>query len=111
MKYLQTRRTYVLGCSKIQTMVVISGGTEYESATEVLDLATRTIDYAGATNLPWTLSYVATVKTGGLERVFALGGGIEPRSFVEEFNPDTKTWSMSLAHLSRARSAFGFVVV
>ena len=88
---LQTRRRYGLGCSKIKKMGVISGGTQYESATEVLDLATRTIEYAGATNLPWTFSYVATVKTGGLERVLAFGGGFEPRSSVEEFNPDTKT--------------------
>ena len=110
---LLTTRMYPLGCSRIKTKVVIAG---YDISTEILDLVTRTIKYAGNMSSTRSGFYLGTIKTNGIERVIALGGyenGWNGASFksVEEFNPETETWSSAPANLSKGRGYFGAVVV
>ena len=101
--------------------IVIAGGQQHHTtthrSTEVVDLETRTIQYAGDLNTARENFHVITFTTGGSERTFALGGdskdsdGIVYLDSVEELDPDTLTWTTKHATLAEKRYAFGAVAL
>ena len=115
---LKTAREYVW-CTTIKSKVVISGGRwfgEIHHSTEVLNVETRQIEYAGNLNRPRYGLRIITIASGGRESILALGGSGENShsmvyNSVEEFNPETLTWSLVPATLLESRSIFGVLVV
>ena len=100
----------------INKKVVISGGRgrsgETIQSTEVLDLVTRRIEYAGDLNKPRYASHTLTILSGGIERVLALGGR-ERHSYhnsVEVFNAETLMWSLT-QDLLQKRANYGAIAV
>ena len=82
---------------------------------EIVDLETRTIQYAGDLNTARRYFHVLTITTGASERTFALGhGGADGSSYldsVEELDPDTLTWKTTTAKLEETKSNFGAVAL
>ena len=107
---LQTTRTFTPGCSKVKDKVVIAGGfypgntylypnfdgptSKPLQSTEVLDLATRKIEYAGNMNTARYGFHLVTIITDNVQKIFALGGFDGSYTFdsVEEFDPESLTW-------------------
>ena len=116
---LQTDRIWWPGCSKINGKVVIAGGYnlvgETLSSTEVLNIESRTIQYAQDLATPRSQFHIVTIRTQGLERALAMGGqyyndkGSNVLDSVEEFDPDTLTWNLLAANLLEGRYRFGAV--
>ena len=112
---LQTRRWRQPGCTKIGGRVIIVGGySEGESlrSTEVLDLETRKIEFAGDLATPRNVFHSAAIRTEGTERVFAMGGwdgGSSAVDSVEELDPETLTWKPAQENLLERRNTFGAV--
>ena len=82
--------------------------------TEVIDLAKRTIEYAGDLNTRRRFFNIISTTTGGIQKTFALGGsGYNGRSLdsVEEFDPDTLTWNTLPEKLSVKRHRFGAIAL
>merc|ERR1711936_1207615 len=73
---LQTRRIRWPGCIKIDKKVIVSGGynSGYLATTEILDLETRKIEFAGELATPRGWFHVIKIVEAGLERYFAMGG-------------------------------------
>ena len=99
---LQTFRI-LPACSKIGDKVVIGGGRNAPNgvtlrSTEILNLLTRTISYAGDMTSPREFFDMAKVWRNGQEIVLAFGGlsgGTELNS-VEEFDTSSNTWTRPL---------------
>ena len=112
---LQTIRYGWHGCSKIDGKVVIAGGFngigngEYLRSTEVLDVATRMIEYGEDLTTPRESFHIVTIRRQGIERALAVGGydGSSSLDSVEEFDPDTLTWNPVEANLLERKSSFG----
>ena len=115
---LQTRRTFWPGCSKIGEKVVIAGGQLWFGtygrtlgSTEVLDLTTRKIEYAGDLRTPRYGFHIVTITRDNVNRVLALAGSDGSRyshlSSIEEFDPDSLTWKPVEANIVTKRSFFG----
>ena len=99
------------GCSKVGRRVVVAG---YSSGkTEIIDLATRSIEYAGDLNTARHLFHIITITTEGIEKTFALGGrtGSNELDTVEELDTDTLTWKTATAKLLERRAWFGAVAL
>ena len=120
--HLQTiRKNGWPGCAKISQKVVIAGGGHpgwYSGpplrSTEILDLATRTVQYAGDLNTARSFFSIITITTGGSEKTFALGGyegNASSLDSVEELDPDTLTWNTVPAKLAEIRFVFGAVAL
>ena len=103
---LQTARSHQPGCSKIGDKVVIGGGKDPAGgtlrSTEILNLLTRTISYAGDMTSPRQHFDMAKVWRNGREILLAFGGlsvgpsgGTELNS-VEEFDTSSNTWTRPL---------------
>ena len=93
--------------------MIIAGGysSEVERSTEVLNLETRTIEYAQDLNTPREYFHVVTTTTEGVEITFALGGydfSIYLDS-VEELDLETLIWRESPLNLVERRYQFGAV--
>ena len=116
---LQTARYWWPGCAKIAMKIVIAGGYSGSTplrSTEVVDLETRTIQYAGDLNTARRSSHILTISTDGSEKTFAFGGSDYDGSAiyydsVEELDPDTMTWNTTPAKLVQKRSKFGAVAL
>ena len=103
-----------LGCSLIAGKVVIAGGyPPFLSRTEILDLETRKIEYAGDLATPRTGFHIVQITEQGIDRVFALGGFDDSSTLdsVEEFDPETLIWKPASANLLETRYIFGAVAV
>ena len=98
------------GCSKVGRRVVVAG---YSGKTEIIDLATRSIEYAGDLNTARHLFHIITITTEGIEKTFALGGrtGSNELDTVEELDADTLTWKTATAKLLERRAWFGAVAL
>ena len=112
---LQTRRGGH-ACSEIDGQVVIAGGggdSEQTSSTEVLNLATRKIRWAGNMNMPRNGFHIVTITTGQFKRALALAGSdyIYHLNSVEEFDPETLTWTPATTNLAEKRKDFGAVSI
>ena len=114
---LKTSRTQGPGCAKLGQKVIIAGGYNRGPlrSTEVLDLASRQITAGGDMTTPRTWFHFATIRRGGEEKVFAVGGESDSRYLntveelveVEESNTGRKADSF----LGERRSYFGAVAV
>ena len=98
------------GCSKVGRRVVVAGRS---GKTEIIDLATRSIEYAGDLNTARHLFHIITITTEGIEKTFALGGltGSNRLDTVEELDTDTLTWKTATAKLLERRAWFGAVAL
>ena len=100
------------GCSKVGRRVVVAGKS---GKTEIIDLATRSIEYAGDLNTARHLFHIITITTEGIEKTFALGGqesdGLSKFDSVEELDTDTFTWNTAPAKLLERRAWFGAVAL
>ena len=112
---LQTSRSSWPGCARIaQKVVIAGGGSSSLSSTEIVDLETKTIQYAGNLNTARRFFHILSITTGGSERTFALGGDDGSNNVfdsVEELDPDTMTWNTTPAKLAEKRYAFGAVAL
>ena len=114
---LQTSRYSQPGCSKIDNHIVIAGGWssgQYLQSTEVLDLKTNSLMYAGELNSPRSNFHMATITRDGQQLILAFGGettGTTALNSVEQFNPSNNTWTLAPTGMEEARSQFAAVVV
>jgi len=112
---LKTSRQNWSGCAKLGRKVIIAGGLngETRSSTEVLDLDSRQITAGGDMATPRYYFHLATIRTGGLVKVFAVGGadasGNELNS-VEEWVEESSTWKAA-DNIAQKRRFFGVVEV
>jgi len=115
---MQTSRTSNPGCSKIENYIVIAGGRGSSGflrtrSTEVLNLSTRTIVYAGDMNSPREGFHMATITRNGQQLILAFGGysgyGGSPMNSVEQFNPSNNTWTLAPTTMQEARNSHGAV--
>ena len=113
---LETSRTGFPGCAKIRQKVIIAGGWPWHSGykgTEVLDLVTRQITQGGDLIIPRHWFHLATIKEGGIQKVFALAGKIDGGQYlstVEEWVEETSTWKAA-DNLTLSRGLFGTVAL
>jgi hypothetical protein len=116
---LQTYRGKQPGCSKIGDQVVIAGGIDSSGqllhSTEVLNLSTRTIAYAGDMNSPRIYFHMATITMNGQQTLLALGGWLGGSNSglisVEHFNTTTNTWTFASTGMVEARWQFEAVAL
>ena len=93
--------------------MVIAGGKGPSGrlrSTEVLDLSTRTIVYAGDMTSPRQHFQMATITMNGQQTVLAFGGYGASNS-VEQFNTNSNTWTLAPTSMEKARDQFGAVAV
>ena len=116
---LKTLRTGWPGCAKIGRKVIVAGGHNGEelSSTEVLDLVDRRISSEGEMASPRRWFHLATIISGGEEKMFALAGtdGSYDGNFlnsgkVEEWVETNSTWKAADS-LVEGRRSFGAVAV
>ena len=114
---LKTPRWAYHGCAKVGNKVIISGG--YNGirlrSTEVLDLSTRTISAGGDMETPRIHFNLATIRSGGQDKVFALAGigvltGSNCVNTVEEWVEESSTWKAAES-LKRKIRYFGTVAL
>ena len=96
--------------------VVIAGGWSSGASlrsTEVLDVQTRTIQYAGELTTGRIFFHLITISTGGSEKTLALGGfdGRYHFDSVEELDAETMTWKTAPTKLAEKKSFFGAVAL
>ena len=117
---LQTERYSGAGCARIGMKIVIAGGSRPAlRSTEIVDIETGTIQYAGDLNTARENFHILSITTAGSERTFALGGyygstsldGSSRLDSVEELDPDTMTWTTTTAKLAEKRGDFGAVAL
>ena len=82
--------------------------------TEILDLTTRTIQFAGDLNTPRYSFHVITTTASGSEKTFALGGksdsandGSASLDSVEELDPDMLTWNNTPSKHEEKKNSYG----
>merc|ERR1712037_875209 len=115
---LQTSRNWHPGCAKIGPTVIIAGGHNSGGAlrsTEVLDLVNRRITSGGQMATPRYYFHIATIVSGGVEKMFALNGFTSTGNrditvTVEEWVEESSTWKAA-DNLVEKRSKFGSVAV
>ena len=109
---LQRSREEQSGCSKIGNYIVVGGGWSVRSS-EVLNLSTKSIVYAGDMNSPRAWFRMATIRSNGREMLLAFGGhsGSSRLNSVEQFVTIDNTWTMASTTLKEAKSSFGAVVL
>ena len=111
---LKTSRSSWPGCVKFGQKVIIAGGWDGATfqSTEILDLDTRQIILGGDMAMPRHYFHLATIRSGGMEKVFALSGfgGSSWVNTVEEWVEESSTWKAADS-LSRIRGQFGTVAV
>ena len=112
---LLTTRYFRPGCARIGMKIVIAGGSSgsiwtTHRSTEIVDIETRTIQYAGDLNTARRYFHILSITTAGSERTFALGGK-GPLDSVEELDPDTWTWNTIPEKLAEIKGFFGAVAL
>ena len=113
---LQTYRINSPGCGKIGDQVVIAGGSDGSRdlrSTEVLNLSTKTIGYAGFMNSRRRYFHMGTITMNGQQTLFAFGGysGSLYLNSIEQFDPISNTWILALTSMEEARSVYAATVV
>ena len=115
---LKTHRIDWPGCAKLGQKVIIAGGWNSGGAlrsTEVLNLDSREITAGGDLTSPRFWFHLATIRRGGEEKVFAVGGWDDStfRNTVEELveEEDSATWRKAASSLGERRDFFGVVAV
>merc|ERR550517_2404841 len=111
---LKTSRIDRPGCAKIGQKVIIAGGHNRKdlSSTEVLDLVDRRISSGGEMASPRRRFHLATIISGGEEKMFAFAGsdGATILNEVEEWVETSSTWKAA-DNLVGSRRSFGAVAV
>ena len=103
------------GCAKIGQKVIITGGYDgnTQRRTEVLNLITRKLSSGGNMSTPRRGLHLAVIRSGGLDKVFALAGydnGSAYLNTVEEWVEESGTWKTA-DNLKEKRGYFGAVAV
>jgi len=112
---LKKSRSEWPGCAKLGQKVIIAGGSYGGSlrSTEVLDLDSREITAGGDMATPRSYFHLATIRSGGQEKVFAVAGldasGNKLNS-VEEWVEESSTWKAA-DNIAQKRDEFGAVTV
>jgi len=115
---LKKIRDFRRGCSKIDQKVIIAGGRDNIatlSSTEVLNLIDRRISLKGEMATPRRWFHLATIISGGEEKMFALAGTYGSYdgnllNKVEEWVETNSTWKAADS-LVEGRRSFGAVAV
>ena len=108
---LKTSRNYNPGCAKVGQKVIIAGGSRTLRSTEVLDLVRRQLTPGGRMTTPREYFHVATITSGGQEKMFALAGrGSSVVNTAEEWVERSSTWKAA-NNLVEKKRLFGAVVV
>ena len=112
---LKRSRTDWPGCAKLGQKVIIAGGYgggSLRRSTEVLNLDSREITAGGDMASPRTYFHLATIRRGGLEKVFAVGGcDGSTNTTVEEWVEESATWENPDRFLAQKKISFGAVTV
>ena len=109
--------TLILWPPAFNFLIVISGGRSSSSgflqSTEVLDLTTNSLVYAGDLNSPRIFFHMAIITRDGQQLLLAFGGytGSSTLNSVEQFNPSNNSWTLVPTSMEEARREFGAVVV
>ena len=107
-------------CAVINNKLVIAGGYSgnthqtYHKSSEVIDLSTRKIVYAGDMSIARAQFHLAITTLGGATKLLAIGGQWEYSSCltsVEHFQPSNNSWTLATTTMEEKRSHFGHVVV
>ena len=113
---METNRIAWPGCAKVgDGKVVIAGGwygRTIHQTTEILDLNTRTITKGGKMATPRKFFHIISFKNNGGITTLALGGDDDDDNTlntVEEWNPETESWSTVETRFREKRSVFGAV--
>jgi hypothetical protein len=112
---LKKSRSEWPGCAKLGQKVIIAGGSYGGSlrSTEVLDLDSREITAGGDMATPRSYFHLATIRSGGQEKVFAVAGldalGNKLNS-VEEWVEESSTWKAATS-LTSTRAYHGVTLV
>ena len=115
---LETSRALWPGCAKLgDDKIVIAGGFDGDSAvqtTEILDLTTRRISQGGKMATPRDSFHIISFKNNGVFTTLAVGGGddgFNGLNTVEEWEPESESWSTVETRLKEKRRIFGLVAV
>ena len=117
---LETSRIWWPGCAKVgDDKVVIAGGFDnYDSSTtlqttEILDLTTRRISQGGKMATPRRRFHIISFHNNGVFTTLAVGGqdGFNRLNTVEEWEPESESWSTVETRLKEKKSNFGLVAV
>ena len=87
---------------------------QYLRSTEVLDLSTKSLVYAGDLNSGRFHFHMATITRDGQQLLLAFGGYTGPSSYltsVEQFNPNNNTWTLAPTTMVEARWEYGATVI
>ena len=110
---LRTSTTHPPGCAKVGQKVIVVGGGEEHSSTQVLDLDSHKVTSAGKTASPRQWFHMATMTDKNNEpRTFALGGAVGGSSFysAEEWVPGNSSWKAG-GRMGEKRRRFGAVLL
>ena len=114
---LETNREFWPGCAKVgDDKVVIAGGVGRDSTlqtTEILDLSTRRISQGGKMATPRYRFHIISFNNNGVFTTLAVGGidGFNRLNTVEEWEPESESWSTVETRLKEKKSQFGLVAV
>ena len=104
------------GCAKVgEDKVVIAGGYDHPTthrSTEILDLTSRTISKGGKMATPRFYFHIVTFNNNDNFTTLALGGynyNDNELNRVEEWRPETESWSKVETKLKVKRRSFGLV--
>ena len=116
---LKNMRNTWAGCAKLDQKVIITGGWDGSKSgvsTEVLDLVSHQVISAGDMAVGRRAFHLATLKSGALEKVLAIGGitggwpQTQTHDTVEEWVDADDTWRQT-DRLTEGRAYFGELVV
>ena len=116
---METTRYWWPGCAKVgKDKVVIAGGHDGDltshQTTEILDLTTRRITLGGKMATARKRFHTITFNNNGVFRTLAVGGRDDDLNYlntVEEWEPESESWSTVETQLKEKRSYFGEVAV
>ena len=115
---METSRINLPGCAKAgdDKVIIAGGGDDYfntQQTTEILDLTSRRISKGGKMATPRESVHIISFNINGDFTTLALGGlddGWRNRlNTVEEWNPETESWSTVGNRLKKKRHCFGAV--
>ena len=109
---MKTSRRWGPGCAKVgDDKVIIAGGRD-GGTTDILDLSSRTLSEGGKMATPREFFHMITFNNNGDFTTLALGGSDDDGNelnTVEEWNPETESWSTVETRLKEKRENFGLV--
>ena len=114
--WLKPERKDWSGCARLGQKLIVAGGyvpAGTLQSTEVVDLETQQLTSGGDMATPRHWFHLATLRIGGNERLFAIGGKDGSASYtntVEEWQEGNSTWKVADT-LSETRGYYGAVVV